>query len=157
MTSSIEWSSTFDTGIEEIDLQHSQFVDLFNHFNVAQQDRHEVNRILDGLRDYVLYHFILEESLMEDAGYVFFRAHKKVHELIKKRLNEIYFRFKAGDDVTGRLGSLLNNMYNHIQHDDTDYVFVVRIHWDARPKNQSGSGWLVRLFHRFFSIIGVRF
>ena len=133
--SRFEWSNNLDTSIEEIDLQHRQLVNFFNQFMDAQQDRHEVRMALENLRSYALYHFAFEESLMDAAGYEFVRAHKKVHELIDKRLNEIYLRFNAGDDVTGRMGNLLIKWHDHILNDDTAYSSIVKAYEDALLDN----------------------
>lgn len=152
----VEWSNELKTGIEEVDLQHRQFVDFLNQFHEACQDRHKVRRVIDGLRGYVSYHFTFEESLMEGSGYRFMRAHKKVHELISKRLTEIHQRFNAGDDVTERLENLLSKCYDHIQNDDAAYVSVVKPYLDTLPGNRSADGWLVRLFRWFSGLFGVR-
>ena len=143
--SRVEWGNDLKTGIDEIDLQHRQLVDLFNQFKEAKQDPHQMRKVIHGLRRYVASHFVFEEALMNDAGYRFARVHKKVHELISKRLAEIHRRFREGQDVTGELNNLLDTwLYSHTKNDDAAYVKTVKNYLGTRPRRSSGGGWLTR-------------
>ena len=63
---------------------------------------------MQGMVDYTLSHFAFEEGLMEDAGYEFLRALKRVHELFVKRAAELQAKFKAGNDMSHELHDLLS-------------------------------------------------
>lgn len=59
-------------GIEEIDDQHRDLVDLLNRLfvSVVRRDRDQATiEILDALIDYTKTHFTLEEQLMRDTKY----------------------------------------------------------------------------------------
>jgi len=77
------WSDDFSVGIQEIDEQHKELVDLLNQLHVAIHEHHgtETSRkILDDLADYTRTHFAVEESLMRVSNYPEFAAHKQNHE-----------------------------------------------------------------------------
>ena len=86
----IEWQDDLDTGIEVIDRQHRRMVAMANAVCEAQErgDRAAIGDVLEGLIDYTLSHFTFEEALMEDAGYAFADAHKRVHEVYAGRIED---------------------------------------------------------------------
>ncbi len=143
----IEWNSSLDTGIEVIDNQHRRIVEYINKLDDtrAKHDMDEVGKVLDELVDYTMSHFTFEESLMEESGYPFINAHKKVHQLFAKRVGEYLQRFKMGEDITEELLNTLRAwLINHIKNDDNDYAEIVRdkMHLgEVKPR-----GWLSRLF-----------
>lgn len=144
------WLNELNTGIDVIDGQHRRLVDYINQLHDARlkHDRRAVGDVIDATVDYTLSHFGFEESLMEEAGYPFTRAHKKVHELFVKRVAEFQLRFRAGEDISEELHSLLAKwLFTHIRNDDADYVAAVKekLHIDGRRP-----GWLSRSLARFF-------
>ncbi len=78
----LNWTSDLDTGIAEIDNQHRRILDYINKLNELREapDRAGVGEVIAEMVDYTMSHFAFEESLMENAGYVFARPHKKVHD-----------------------------------------------------------------------------
>ncbi|KAG1461099.1 hypothetical protein G6F57_014208 [Rhizopus arrhizus] len=68
-------------------------------------------------------HFAFEEELMEEAGYPFCAAHKRVHEVFIKRVAEYRLRFQAGEDISDELRTMLSRwLFNHIRGDDQAYA-----------------------------------
>ena len=125
----IEWSSNLDIGIEVIDNQHKRIVEYINKLDDTRGNHNmkEVGAVLDELVDYTLSHFTFEESLMEESGYPFVNAHKRVHQLFVKRVGEYMQRFKMGEDITDELLNTLRAwLINHIRNDDNDYAEIVR-------------------------------
>jgi hemerythrin len=143
----LEWNSSLDTGIEVIDNQHRRIVDYINTLDDTRQTQNmdEVGKVLDELVDYTMSHFTFEESLMEESGYPFINAHKKVHQLFAKRVGEYLQRFKMGEDISEELLNTLRAwLINHIKNDDNDYADIVRSKMHlGRVKPR---GWLSRLF-----------
>jgi len=148
---SLVWSTDLEIGIPVIDSQHQRIVDYINQVEHAQQhhSQGELLEVLDELVDYTLSHFAFEESLMEEAGYPFFKAHKKVHQLFTKRVAGFQERAKTGEDVTNELMHVLKAwLVNHIKRDDKDYSDTVRtnmVEASQRTKAKKGS-WFSRLF-----------
>ncbi|MEJ2041680.1 MAG: bacteriohemerythrin [Reinekea sp.] len=147
----IKWSSELEIGISVIDSQHQRIVEYINQVEHVRKthDKHELLLILDELVDYTLSHFAFEESLMEDAGYPFSKAHKKVHQLFTRRVESFLKRFNDGEDIADELLHVLKTwLINHIKRDDRDYSGSVKASMAAearRTKVKKGS-WFSRLF-----------
>lgn len=147
----IEWNESLETGIEVIDNQHKRIVDYINHLEDtrANHSMEEVGEVLDELVDYTLSHFTFEESLMEEAGYPFIKAHKRVHELFIRRVSDYMQRFKMGDDITEELHNTLKAwLINHIRNDDNDYSEIVRTQLNTGDSRQKS--WLSRNIKKIF-------
>ena len=112
------WQAELDTGIDVIDQQHHRIVALINQLAEATT-REDQAVVLEELVDYTLSHFAFEEELMEESGYTFGPAHKRVHEMFVRRVSEYRMRFEAGEDIAGELkGMLARWLFNHIRGDD---------------------------------------
>lgn len=148
----IEWNNDLDTGIEVIDNQHRRIVDYINHLEDTRSShsREEVATVLDELVDYTLSHFTFEESLMEEAGYPFIKAHKRVHELFVRRVSDYMQRFKMGEDITEELHNTLKAwLINHIRNDDNDYSEIIRTNLNT-VDSRKGGGWISRSIKKIF-------
>lgn len=148
----IEWTSDLDTGIQVIDNQHRRIVDYINNLYhaIEHHSNAEVEEVIDELVDYTLSHFTFEENLMEEAGYPFVNAHKKVHELFVKRVGSFQQRFKVGEDVGEELLHMLKAwLINHIRNDDADYSEIVRQNIE-HVDSKDGGGWLGRKIKNIF-------
>jgi len=147
------WQEDLNTGIQVIDTQHKRIVEMINqlHDAQAQHDRALLGSVIEELVDYTLSHFAFEETLLEDSGYQFTRAHKKVHELFIKRVSDYRMRFESGEDVADELKGLLGRwLFNHIRNDDANYVESVKSSMQELTRDQSQGGWLSRSMKRFF-------
>lgn len=161
------WTTELDTGIREIDVQHKRILSYINTLNELKNmgSRDELGTILDEMVDYTISHFAFEESLMENAGYMFSEPHRKVHQLFARRVAEYKTRFEAGEDITADLHSMLSRwLFNHIRNEDHGYVDAVKTYMKMktgyqeylrrkmeeeqgeRPRKRRG--WLARLFGR---------
>lgn len=119
------WVPELDTGIAEIDKQHKRIVDYINRLYELRtsHDRDALGEVIEEMLDYTVSHFVFEESLMENAGYMFSGPHKKVHELFTRRMSEMKARFDAGEDVAVELHGILSRwLFNHIRNEDHAYV-----------------------------------
>ena len=141
------WQAELDTGIEVIDQQHQRIVALINQLAEAT-GRDDQAAVLEELVDYTLSHFAFEEELMEESGYTFGPAHKRVHDMFARRVGEYRMRFEAGEDITAELkGMLARWLFNHIRGDDKSYSKHVR-HYLETYKGGAGrrsrDGWFKR-------------
>ncbi len=147
------WQDDLNTGIEIIDMQHQRIVEMINRLHVTQKnmERIAIADVIDELVDYTLSHFAFEEELMEEAGYPFCAAHKRVHEIFTKRVSEYRMRFNAGEDVTDELKSMLSRwLFNHIRSDDKAYADAVKRHLNRFVHEHEQGGWLKRTLRRLF-------
>ncbi|UVE17898.1 bacteriohemerythrin [Pseudomonas sp. LS44] len=148
------WQNDLNTGIGVIDNQHKRIVEMINRLYIARHGsagRPAVAAVIEELVDYTQSHFAFEETLMEDAGYPLSCAHKRVHELFIRRVDEYRLRFKADEDVAEELQQLLARwLFNHIRNDDAGYADTVRQSMAALTSDRSEGGWLARSLRRFF-------
>lgn len=147
------WTDDLDTGIDVIDGQHRRIVDYINKLRDAHErgDRALLGAAIEETVDYTLSHFGFEEALMEDAGYEFLRPHKRVHELFTKRVAEYQLRFKAGEDVSEEMLSLLSRwLFSHIRSDDASFAKTHHTKVEVLTQNQKAEGWLAKTVGRFF-------
>ena len=147
----MQWTADMDTGINVIDVQHRRIVDYINELDHASKTGNaaEVRGVLEELVFYTITHFQFEEELQERAGYQFVKAHKRVHEIFKRRIADFLERVNKGEDVVPELLSLLKVwLVTHIMGDDRDYVDAVQKHIGAG--NRENAGWLATTLQRLF-------
>lgn len=116
----IQWSSTFATGVREIDDQHRRLVGYINELHtITPQAGQDLSRILESAIDYTLYHFAFEEALMESSGYGLLDAHKRIHDAFADELRVLKQRFTAGTMTAECLKEALARwLFDHISKAD---------------------------------------
>ena len=62
----LEWNDIYSVNIKEIDSQHKNLFSLINKVQFSDKDKpntkEEINKILDEMNDYAIYHFDTEEK-----------------------------------------------------------------------------------------------
>jgi hemerythrin len=149
----IVWTSDWNTGIGVIDEQHKRIADYINDLeNAIKQQKHSsVGAVLNELVDYTHSHFAFEESLLQEAGYEFTKAHQSVHKMFVTRIQKYQDRHNAGEDIAEQLYGMLGTwLYQHIKRDDMAYVNSVQGNLEKLLANKKESGWLKRSLSAFF-------
>lgn len=103
---------------------------MINHLHITQKsmERFAVGEVIDELVDYTLSHFAFEEELMEEAGYPFSAAHKRVHEVFASAYPNTGC-VSAGEDIVDDYRGMLSRwLFNHIRNDDKAYADSVKRH-----------------------------
>ena len=91
MPNKIIWKQEYNTGIEDIDVQHQYFAMLINRLSVGlvkSKDEFYNGRLLDELSRYASFHFVSEENIMIHNKYPFFKEHRELHLELINELNE---------------------------------------------------------------------
>ena len=117
------WDSNFDTGIEEIDIQHRRFVSLINL--VDQRD--SVDPVLAEFLRHMVYHFRCEQALMdayEEDYAAMEEAEHAAEDILSRRAIDA---FRDGHISKGELCDQL-------------YAFVLS---HARDRNQEVMGAII--------------
>jgi hemerythrin len=121
----LQWVPELNIGIPEIDKQHRRICDYINQLDEIRRshDREDLGHVIEEVIDYTMSHFAFEEGLMEDAGYMFSAPHKRVHELVTRKVGDLKARFDKGEDVAEELHGLLSRwLFNHIRNEDRNYA-----------------------------------
>jgi hemerythrin len=100
---SFHWDQHFETGLEKVDLQHHQLVDLINRFGeslsqVENLATSKIESLFGELAAYAQYHFGEEEASMMQAGLDprYIAQHRQIHHEFLQQITEMH------DDVSGR-------------------------------------------------------
>jgi len=164
----LRWIPELDLGIPEIDKQHRRICDYVNQLDKIRRspDQDKLAEVIGDVVDYTMSHFAFEEGLMEDAGYPFAAPHKRVHQLVTRKIGDLKARFDQGEDVAEELHGLLSRwLFNHIRNDDRGYLDAASTFlrmsagYQTAPHGKMGShaasahseakhkrGWLSRVF-----------
>ena len=79
----LQWSESFSVGVDSVDYEHQNLMDMINMIYAELEDRRDIAEITKTVSDVhaeISAHFALEERIMREAGYEEFEAHKNDHE-----------------------------------------------------------------------------
>lgn len=126
------WSKELEVGIAVIDEQHRWLVEQTNRLHEALQagsERELIGEILEGLMDYTMNHFIVEEELFDRLGYPESAAHKAYHNRFTEQVMSLLLRHENGEEVGMDALELLKRwLTHHILKVDKAYVEHFRKH-----------------------------
>jgi hemerythrin len=126
------WTQALEVGIAEIDEQHRWLVEQTNQLHDALQSgasREQIGALLEGLMDYVMNHFIVEENLFIRLGYPETEAHQAQHNLFSGQVMSLLSRHDCGEEVGADALELLKDwLVHHILKVDKAYVAHFRAH-----------------------------
>lgn len=128
----IEWSDRYSTGIDAIDHDHRQLVEMINTLHQAMmsdQARSNLPEIMRALSDYVGFHFQREEALMEQHRFPGAIQHRQMHEQFSDMVAEYRSKLECGDfAICTSLFVLLQNwLIEHIMIADQELARHIRI------------------------------
>lgn len=123
------WDQNYSIGQHDLDLEHQQFIDKINQFELAGKagkSTEKVGEILQFLVGYAQHHFENEERYMSDNDYPKLEPHMRAHMSFVSRLVE--FRGELMEKgSTPELASTISTfcgdwLINHIMTMDLDYT-----------------------------------
>lgn len=122
----IDWNSGYSVNVKEIDDQHKKLIDLINKLYDEMKKGHgkeALSGVLKELVDYTKYHFQAEEKLLSKHNFPHLAAHKKEHEELTKKVEEINEKIASGKMVISSnvLTFLKDWLNNHILVEDKGY------------------------------------
>ncbi len=125
------WSDDYGTGIDAIDEDHKQLLNMINNLRAAvlcntgkEFERHT----LEELVAYTGYHFEKEEALMQEFGYPDFEGHKAQHDQMAQYAQGFVRRYdEHGKKVLEDVADYLTRwLLQHINGTDMQYVEFFR-------------------------------
>lgn len=127
------WSDDLSVGLESVDEQHRWLVDATNQLHAElvkdTPDRAVMGEIIEGLMDYTMNHFIMEEELFQRHAYPDAAAHKAQHDHFTAQVMDTLVRFEDGEDVGQETLDFLKNwLINHIMRTDKAYTPFLAAH-----------------------------
>ena len=125
------WNDTYRVGLDDIDAQHRWLFKatelLHEEMTKPIHSRAVIGDILEGLMDYTVNHFIMEEDLFERHGYPQAQAHKALHDQFTAAILTMLTGFEKGASIENELLETLKNwLVEHIMKTDTAYVPFLR-------------------------------
>lgn len=90
----VVWDGSLNIGIEAIDKQHAYLFEVMNnlfHKTIKGRKKQAVSDVIDSMKNYVRYHFELEERLMAKADYPELAKHKQAHARFIDELDKYEF------------------------------------------------------------------
>ena len=88
----ITWRDEFSVGVDAVDHEHREMIDLINTLDDAMQKDADHAAIVETLGEIyarIAAHFALEEKIMRDARYSALESHKQDHEVLLDELLDI--------------------------------------------------------------------
>ncbi len=123
---SIVWKPEWDTGHQEIDVQHRTLLESLNRLQIAIENgsgEEELGWCLSFMKAYARVHFRTEEALM--ARYPDFDAvdHIIAHQALLEQIDVHFRRFMGGEkQLTQETLSLLRHwLMGHIREEDLSF------------------------------------
>ena len=121
------WSTDIAVGLSDVDEQHRWLVDCINQLHTELSgdapDKAVIGETLEGLMDYTMNHFIMEEDLFERHAYPETLAHKAQHNQFTGTIMEALTAFEDGQNVSHDILEFLKTwLFQHIMRTDKSYV-----------------------------------
>ncbi len=92
MMTLVEWCDEFKIGIEEVDFEHQELIELINELYAEAKKEDSATAVMDCLEEIfakISSHFALEEKVMKDLQYDEYEDHKEDHELLLDSIMDI--------------------------------------------------------------------
>ena len=121
------WSDEIAVGISDVDEQHHWLVDRINQLHTELSEptpnKTAIGEVLEGLMDYTMNHFIMEEELFERHAYPDIVAHKAQHNKFTGTIMNALTDFEDGQHISTDILEFLKHwLTQHIMRTDKAYV-----------------------------------
>lgn len=119
----MEWKAGYDIGVDLIDKQHRQLVEMISRLEASlatDAENREMGDALKFLVDYTHQHFSDEEEFMLNAGFPMYEKHKGLHKDLIHEVKEVLLKLKRGEAIRPRelISFLTDWLMNHILDED---------------------------------------
>ncbi|MCL1815112.1 MAG: bacteriohemerythrin [Treponema sp.] len=126
----VTWEEKYVIGIELIDTQHKELLNLTNELYRACLTGEEgpmFKEIMHRMVEYVRFHFNAEQKLLEKINYPLFLEHKKQHDDMVKSILDAAKDFNEGKKFVANnfVRTLKDWVFGHIALADRKYAAFV--------------------------------
>lgn len=121
------WKESFNTGVDDIDIQHRMFLDLLNEcseYSYSNNCSGVVPEMVARMKAYAEMHFAFEEHLMRSVNFVGCTQHEAQHEYFKRQVGELEAIARSGvNEKASSLAVFMRDwLINHILEEDKKYT-----------------------------------
>ncbi len=136
----VTWDGNLEIGIEALDKQHEYLFEVINnlyHKIVKGRNRAAVVDLVDSMKNFVRYHFELEERLMAKSKYPELSKHKQAHARFIEAMEKYEFLGDASMDTLPieALAFLIDWALWHFLTVDKRFVSHVKRNMDEKELN----------------------
>jgi len=122
----VRWDSKYSVGINSIDEQHKQIIELINEFYTAFVEKSNSDiflEIIGRMMEYATFHFEYEEKYFVQFNYSDSKAHVAEHLAFVEKAKDFKQQIQEGHtSITFRVISFLKEwLSNHIEVSDVAY------------------------------------
>ena len=119
----LEWKDEFKIGIEEVDFEHQELIELINESFAEVERANSSTAVMDFLGEIfekISAHFALEEKVMKSFRYEDYEEHKRDHERLLDSIRDIMDEFMLVEKIDEKLfGQQLRDWFiNHFSTHD---------------------------------------
>ena len=119
----MEWKAGYDIGVDSIDKQHRQLVEIISRLEASlstDAENREMGDALKFLVDYTNQHFSEEEAFMQKAGFPGYEHQKTLHKDLIQEVMEVLLKLKRGESIRPQelINFLTDWLVNHILDED---------------------------------------
>ena len=127
----IRWSAAFEIGIDFLDEQHRQILEMINelHRRVANgASQEELERLLDAIVQHIRDHFESEEKTLQEHDYPELEEHRQIHARLTRQILDYQKRVKQEKNIISYdlLAFLKDWLTKHICLIDKKYASFLR-------------------------------
>ncbi|MFZ2539000.1 MAG: hemerythrin domain-containing protein [Oscillospiraceae bacterium] len=122
------WSKELESGIQLIDTQHKQIIELANLIIIRRKfgdDTIIISEYLDFLQKYIQYHLQSEEAFQSNTNYPKHRAHQVSHQSLATEFKFILVKLQASNyeikEAEKFYNFFISSIKNHILVDDLEF------------------------------------
>lgn len=120
--SSLHWSPNLSVGVEALDSDHRELIDLMNELDgeIGRKGGHDaIMGRLDALIARTETHFRREEAMMAEAGYPEAEHHARLHEALMGEIWELREIHASGTDIGPEIADFIKRwLVSHIMESD---------------------------------------
>jgi len=94
----LEWKAEYSVGVESMDMEHRELIEMINTFYTELHECRDFNSIeqfLGEIHNAIGSHFALEEHFMRESQYVEYAEHKDDHEDLLDEIRDMMDTFDS--------------------------------------------------------------
>ena len=121
----MKWNDEYAVGIEEIDDQHKTLIEFITDYEQAVEGKahwNTVQPLVARTREFVKFHFAVEESLMQIVRYPGFAAHRAEHRQVQDQLAALEHRVLRQEAKEDLLQLMHSWLFQHIIESDQPFA-----------------------------------